>query len=187
MRASDPHGPRNADTTMTAGTPEPLENDLPPAAVQDLHPLRKPCPCGCLTGRIIRRGGQDVAYCVNCGAYQYCVPKTETGRAAEAVTRRPGIKPKQRARILGRDGNRCVFCGGAAISGVELVIGHLLSVADAIALGVPDEDTYHDENLAAMCPECNSGIGRDSVGARLIAAIIRHRATRDDDSHRESA
>lgn len=29
MRATDPHGPRTADTTMTAGTPEPLENDLP--------------------------------------------------------------------------------------------------------------------------------------------------------------
>ena len=64
-----------------------------------------------------------------------------------------GIRP-QRARILMRDG-RCVICG----SREQLQVGHLLPVAGGLAAGLTEAELNDDENLAAMCAECNAGLG----------------------------
>lgn len=141
--------------------------------------LRNPCACGSTNGHIQPKGGQDVAYC-DCGTWAgYCVPRHETGKAPRSLRSRPEIQPSQRARILRRDANRCIYCGRGPGDGITLVIGHLISVADGEALNLTERHLYHDENLAAMCEEDNSGIGRDSVPARIIATLVRMRARRD--------
>jgi hypothetical protein len=152
--------------------PEP-EPELP-----DPYPMRQTCPCGSQIGRLSRVGAGIKADCSACGQYVYWVPKAELGLAPEPVSTRKDIKPSQRARVLERDGHRCVLCGHGPGEGAILHLGHLLSVEDAAALGVPPEDVKDDENLAAMCAECNLGIGRGSVPARLVAALVHHRAAR---------
>lgn len=150
------------------------------------YPLREPCRyCGCHLGSVSRKSGQDVVRCQGCGRHLYNAPRTETGLPRDSLSTRPEIKPKKRARILQRDCHRCIYCGVSALD-TELVIGHLLSVNDAAALGLSDADTYDDENLATMCAECNSGIGRESVAARLIAALVKHRANHHAPGNRET-
>jgi len=131
--------------------------------------LRKPCArCGGTTGRIQPRNGQDCVYC-DCGAFQYNAPRTETGKRQRSVsTVHRAISAKQRARIVQRATGRCEICGSRGI----LHVGHLLSVKRALELGLGEAEINSDENLAAMCEECNLGIGEEPVPLRLAVAIV---------------
>lgn len=138
--------------------------------------LRKPCACGSTSGHIRPKSGQDVAYC-NCGKWAgYNVPRDESGKERRTLRSRPNIEPSRRVRILTRDAHRCIYCGRGPSDGVILTVGHLISVAEGEALGLTDKQLFHDDNLAAMCEEDNSGLGRNSVPARIIATLFRHRA-----------
>jgi hypothetical protein len=141
------------------------------------HSMRTVCSdCGCSTGRIEERGGQDCVFCTECGKWQYNAPKTETGRAERTVTSvHNGVSPKQRARVLLRDGGRCVVCHRGDR---PLHVGHLLSVKDGLNEGMTEFDLNNDENVAAMCDECNLGISRDSLPIRFIVSILRSRIRR---------
>lgn len=111
--------------------------------------------------------------CSFCKQYQYCAPRTETGREVRTVsTTHRLIKPNQRARILERATGRCELCG----SGRDLHVGHLLSVADGHEHGLSDDEINSDDNLSAMCAECNLGLGRASVPPRLLVALVVRRA-----------
>ena len=81
------------------------------------------------------------------------------------------IKPKKRARILIRASGRCELCG----SRTNLHVGHILSVNSGLALGLTESDLNDDENLCAMCEECNLGIGDETVPLRLAVGILRAR------------
>ena len=142
----------------------------------DLYPLRDPCvECGGDTGRITTKNGQDCVCCL-CGRHQYNAPKTETGRKVRTVAGvHAGIKPKQRARILGRATGRCEMCG----SRTNLHVGHILSVDSGLKLGMTESQLNDDENLAAMCETCNLGVGKEPVSARLLMAIVLERLTED--------
>ena len=140
------------------------------------HPLRSACRCGHLMGYIRRKGAQDCVYCQSCGAWQYNAPRTETGTAVRPVRSRPEVSPSQRSRIMRRDGYRCVLCGAPASADVELHLAHLVSVLDGPDLGLSESDVWHDENLIVSCAECNLGLGKNSVPARLIAALVVRRA-----------
>ena len=138
-------------------------------------PLRKPCEkCGCEEGVIRTRGGQDCVYCVGCGAYtRWNAPKTATGRAPRTVTSiHNGVKPNQRVRIVLRATGHCELCGKADC---ELHVGHLLSVKEGMQQGLTETQLNDDENLAAMCAECNLGLGQEAVPIRLILAIFKAR------------
>ena len=136
-----------------------------------LVPLREPCnECGCIEGTITTKGGQDVLYCANCRRYQYCAPRTETGRATRTL-RRTAIPPSKRARVFARHHNACVGCGAHPPT-VELVIGHLVPRDEAINLGLPEHLADHDLNLAPMCPECNSGIGKNPIAIGLMYRLL---------------
>jgi len=50
--------------------------------------------------------------------------------------------------------------------------GHLLSVKDAIALGVPEHEINSDENLATLCEECNLGMSSETVPLRLVMRVL---------------
>jgi hypothetical protein len=132
--------------------------------------MRAPCSrCGCTEGCITTKSGQDTVWCVGCQSYCYNAPRSETGRATRSLRTRPDVRPSQRARILVRDGGACILCHR---SGVELEIGHLISVHDGRALGMSEAELNGDDNLAAMCKSCNSGLSSSSLPPRLLAAAM---------------
>lgn len=132
--------------------------------------MRAACArCGCVRGLVQEKNGQDVVRCLECGAHCYNRPKTESGKPQRSVRTRPEIKPSTKVRILERDNYACVMCHA---SDRVLHVGHLLSVLDGRRLGATDEELFDDENLAAMCEECNLGLAENSVSLRLVFLIL---------------
>ncbi len=108
--------------------------------------------------------------CNRCGKWQYNAPRVETGRAVRSVTTvHKDLKPKARANVLLRSTGHCELCGA---SGVPLHVGHLLSVKDGLDRGLTEVELNGEENLAAMCEECNLGLGKQTVPLRLVVAIV---------------
>ena len=137
--------------------------------------LRHPC-CDQTTGVIRVAGGQNVVRCAVCGLAKFNAPKAETGETQRSTQSNPLRRPVDKARILERDGMMCVACGANPQMGVLLQVGHILSIKDAaqfVALKLLTEDDVNsDENLAAMCEECNGGLSAMSLNLRLFAAIL---------------
>lgn len=132
--------------------------------------LRKPCQrCGGLTGTVTTKSGQDVVTCA-CGTYQYCMPKSESGRDPRTVRTRDAIKPSTKVRVLTRFNNRCVICHG---EGVDLHVGHLISLFDADRYDVDPDLTNHEANMAAMCVECNLGLGDQTAPSPVFLDALR--------------
>jgi hypothetical protein len=52
-------------------------------------------------------------------------------------------------------------------------IGHIISVHDGRVHGLSDAELFHDDNLVAMCPECNSGQGSETLPLPLLVAVLR--------------
>ncbi len=128
--------------------------------------------CGGTDGRVESRGGQDCVFCMECGKFAYNAPRTETGREVRTVsTVHEAIKPKQRARIIARATLHCELCGASGL----LHVGHIVSVKRSVSLGWTDAEINDDENLAAMCEQCNLGLGADMVPLRIILAIYMRR------------
>jgi 5-methylcytosine-specific restriction endonuclease McrA len=131
--------------------------------------LRKACVCGGKTGRIQPTNGQNCVYCLLCGKFQYNAPRTETGEKRRSIqTTHELITPSKRARVLNRANGRCELCGNLR----DLSVGHLLSVADGHAEGLTDAQINSDENLCAMCTECNLGQGQINASARFYMALL---------------
>lgn len=135
--------------------------------------MRSVCECGSVEGTITETGAQDVVRCTICNRFQYNAPRTETGKAVRSMkTTHEAISTKRRAEILSRATWHCELCGRRPSNGSELNVGHMLSVADGHGLGLSDADINCDENLASMCSECNAGLGRQTVPARLLVSVI---------------
>lgn len=140
---------------------------------RDNFTMRQPCVgCSGLTGRLLERNGQDTVRCLGCDRFQYNAPRTETGREQRSVTTiHEAIKPKQRARIILRDGGRCILCGRTG----NLHVGHLISVDAGLNFGLTDTEINDDENLVAQCEECNLGIGAEPMPLRVAIVVLRAR------------
>lgn len=123
-------------------------------------------------GSITTRNGQDLVYCASCGQHSYNAPRTETNRGVRPLGTRPGIAPSKRARILERDNYTCILCHRPD---VPLDVGHLISVNAGQAQGLTDREIYADENLAAMCAPCNSGMSDTPVSLRQLIVVLRAR------------
>jgi 5-methylcytosine-specific restriction endonuclease McrA len=139
----------------------------------DIVKMRASCrfDCGSADGYITTVNGQDTVRCRTCNRFQYNAPRVETGRAPRTVTTvHNGIKPAQRARVLERDG-RCVLCGRRD----DLHVGHLIPVARGLETGLTEVELNDDENLAAMCDECNLGLGARPLALWVVAPILRLR------------
>jgi hypothetical protein len=131
--------------------------------------MRQPCKkCGGTFGKITTKGQQDCVYC-DCGAFCYNAPKTETGRKVRSVsTVHEAITTKKRWRIIERANGRCEVCGKRK----DINVGHILSVDVGVKMGMTDLEINSDENLAAMCSECNLGLGKHPIPARMLVALI---------------
>jgi hypothetical protein len=144
------------------------------ADVGEPYVMRSPCPkCGNTGGRIEERGSQDVVRCIACDAYCYCAPKAETGKPQRHVRSREAISPKQRARIIVVRANaRCEICGKAHTALEPLHVSHMVSLDSGHEMGLTDDELNTDENLAAMCAECNQGLGAEPVPLRLMVRLV---------------
>jgi hypothetical protein len=154
--------------------------DQAPESSQEAKPeptaylMREPCrDCGCAAGVRRMNGQQDTVRCRDCGRFCYNAPRTETGMKPRTVrTTHEAIKPAQRARIILRANGACEACHKVA----PLHVGHWVSVADGHARGMSDTEINSDENLLALCEECNLGLGRETVPLRLVIAAVVARA-----------
>jgi 5-methylcytosine-specific restriction endonuclease McrA len=99
------------------------------------------------------------------------VSKAEIGIGTRSLSSRPEIKPRVRMNVFRSDGLCCLVCARVAQPGRELVVGHIISVKDAEAAGWPESQTYSEENLAAMCEECNAGLGSTSLDPARVAQV----------------
>ena len=148
---------------------------FPPSVGDDPkpYPLRKPCAgCGASFGRILERGAQDTVRCASCDRWQYNAPRTETGKAVRTVkTTHDAITSKTRARVLMRATGKCELCLCRPEDTSSLHVGHIVSVKNGHDFGLSDDEINSAENLAAMCDQCNLGIGKDTIPLRLAIAI----------------
>lgn len=74
------------------------------------------------------------------------------------MAKRKGIRASVRWHVFARDGFACRYCGVlAGQDGVELVVDHVVSVADG--------GSDHPDNLATACKGCNGGKSARSLEA----------------------
>lgn len=140
--------------------------------------MRTPCSsCGNTAGKVVTKSGQDTVRCKVCDKYAgYNLPKSESGKEQRSVTRnREPMKPSKRAAILVRDGGQCVLCRS---SDAILHVGHLISRDVGLRIGMTEDEVDDDENLAAMCEECNLGIGNQPIPLTTAVWIVRARISR---------
>lgn len=141
--------------------------------------LLRPCrACGCpegSPGTIERVGLQDVVRCAS-GHHVYNASRVETGEKPVSLQScHEAITPRKRARIIDRALGRCEACGSKEL----LTVGHLLSVDEGMKAGLTEEEINSEQNLSAMCAECNSGFGSLSISPTLFVAILRARISHD--------
>ena len=140
---------------------------------RERYAMRAPCECGSELGYLKESNGQDIVRCVSCDRYQYCAPRTETGRAQRTgATVHAGIKPSQRSRILSRGNHACERCHA---HGVVLHVGHIISVDSGLRFGMSDAELNDDENLMCLCETCNLGMGPEPMPLRNAIAVLRAR------------
>lgn len=101
-------------------------------------------------------------YCAECDTWQRWVSKRDAGVDRRSLSSRRNITPSVRARVLQRDGYRCILCGFGPPD-KNLVMGHIISVRDGLEIGLTDGVLYDEWNLCTMCEECNSGLGERSL------------------------
>lgn len=89
-----------------------------------------------------------------------------------------GITARKRARVLLRATGRCELCGAQPPDVASLHVGHLISVRDGLDRGLTEVELNDEENLCAMCEECNLGLGREVVPLRLAVAMAMARVRR---------
>ena len=154
--------------------PDEPANDAP-------YTMRAPCrKCGTTAGRIEERGAQDCVWCATpeCNTFQYNAPRVETGKKVRSTrTVHEGITAKVRARVLTRANRHCELCGKSAEVS-PLQVGHLLSVDSGVTLGFTELQLNDEENLCAMCDECNLGLGKEPVPLRFVVALLMARLRR---------
>jgi hypothetical protein len=144
--------------------------------------MRKPCVyCRHAFGVERHKNGQFPVYCAGCGKYAgYLRPRDESGRAPRSVASSRTIKPRDRIRILERDG-RCLTCGK---QNTILHVSHVVSVKEALDAGETESAINADRNLFTECEECNLGRGASPIEyhalLRLIAAM--HLSVADSDA-----
>lgn len=133
--------------------------------------LREPCRyCSNATGHIEIRGGQNCAFCDQCGRFAYNAPKVETGETRRSVsTVHAGIRNSQRAIVIERARGLCELC--ATDVSPSWHISHMLSVDDGIEDGFTEAQLNLASNLLRLCEECNLGQGKKSYDPKLYRAL----------------
>lgn len=98
-------------------------------------------------------------------------------RPRTTQTTHKGIGNSKRAKILMRANRACELCHKVDS---PLHVGHILSVKDGLKFGLTDEEINSDDNLAALCEECNYGVGSLSLPIRLLVALVQARRAKHE-------
>ena len=138
--------------------------------------------CSNNTAFVYVKNGQNIARCLECGAYCYNPSKAEMGQVENKPGRMDVVKRTQRMRILAMDSAKCVICGKTGKDDV-LHIAHIISDYDAQCLhksypAFKLDYIYDDDNLFTCCSECNLGQGKESLIPKLavfVSMMIRKR------------
>lgn len=93
----------------------------------------------------------------------------------EVLPPRAPIRPRMRQTVFLLDRYRCVLCGRLGEVNNPLQLGHLISVYGCNLLGYDPLWRDSPANLAAMCRECNLGLGERDVPADVIGRILSQR------------
>lgn len=72
----------------------------------------------------------------------------------------------------------CELCSGRS----ELHVGHILSVAEALDQKLEPAQFNSDDNLMAMCAQCNLGLGKNPVPLWLATALLIARGKRGQEN-----
>lgn len=56
-----------------------------------------------------------------------------------------------------------------------LNVGHIISRDVGLRIGMTEDEVDDDENLAAMCEECNSGLSEEPIPLPTAVWIVRAR------------
>jgi len=145
---------------------------LPPGA--RLIALHAPCRHCRADGKTVTRGyiaetkGRSIVHCETCNRALHVAANPDPIKPERKTHDK--ISPSQRARVLMRD-RHCVFCG----RGENLQVGRLLSMAVGIKAGLTEAQLDDDENLAAMCGECNLGMADLEMPLWIVVPILRAR------------
>lgn len=139
-------------------------------------PMRHPCRrCGNSSGYYITKNSQDVVYCSSCDAWAgYNVPKHESGKAPATLKTARDVKSSKRFNVIERAHGRCELCGRKETDALGLTAAHIVSVKDGESLLTKDQ-LNSEENLIALCHECNSGQSDRVLPLWLAVAILRAR------------
>lgn len=141
----------------------------------DDYIMRAPCKhCGHEVGYVRETNGQNVVRCAACDRAQYNAPKVETGEPVRKIKTRGPVNPSTWARIIERDGARCVCCG-ADSSDTVMHVSHIISVKEgqkvAKTYGVDPGFIDSDENLVVCCEACNAGQAHRSMIPKLAVFV----------------
>ena len=129
--------------------------------------------CGSNSLNTRQNGVHVELFCESCDSHQKFISRRELNLESRTVQSvHKSIKPKLRTKVLLRANTHCEMCGKG---NVLLHVGHLVSVEAGIEAGLETDQINHDENLCAMCAECNLGLGGDAVPLRLALAILKNR------------
>jgi hypothetical protein len=140
--------------------------------------MRAPCKhCGGKTGGVAMSNGQAVVRCQSCNKWCYNAPKSELGVNARELQCRSNVSPTTWARIIERDGARCVCCGADSTNTI-LHVSHIISHHEAKLIsekyGIDGRFVNTDENLVVCCEVCNLGQAHRSMIPKLAVFCACH-------------
>lgn len=75
------------------------------------------------------------------------------------------MKPKQRKvweRVIARDNQTCVYCGGEGAE-VHHVVGRAIC---------PEEDLWTEQNMCVLCKECHVDMAHTKIMREELLAIL---------------
>jgi 5-methylcytosine-specific restriction endonuclease McrA len=139
--------------------------------------LKRPCKtCGGTDGFAVLHGPGYLACCSRCekSLGGYFVSKVDMGIAKRSVRSQPGVSTTAHSRILERDRWACMECGRRPPD-VALEVGHLISKAQGQFIGMTAGELNSDENLYAVCQECNAGRSTRSIDPIMLFRLMRAR------------
>jgi len=117
------------------------------------------------------------ATCSHCQKHVKNISKSRLGMGTKSLTPsyRREITASRRFEALMRSNGMCETPYCSFVGRDKLVVDHMYSLKDAADDGVREPWIHSLDNLAALCPECNSGKGRKSFPDWAIKFIREQR------------
>ncbi len=128
--------------------------------------------CDGTEGTIETKSNQDCLTCNTCNRFQRNVSKVDSGRKPRTVkTTHDAIKTSVKNLVLHRCNGFCELCGKGPPFAI-LQVSHIISVEYGHDHGLTDDQINDQENLIALCDECNLGGGKECLPLRFALRVV---------------